>query len=559
MTKLSEKAKVEMLEQLVLNASVEEIETFVEQNKPFEFTARALGLACLYRDVEIVKILVSAGATFKFTYTPAIKRNYGAGYSTNKFSFQAEYSPMIACTNVNPYIITLYANAKEWHFGTLPKAKIKPSSEEVRIETLEYLVKKAGCNFKKSSALYYAILWGSNKIARKLIEQGVSLSKADVTVLTETSSARIKFYRQELLDSLKTLSPKKCAEAIELFSLCLQKDNKKIVLTQKIFEQPKLPIYTKAEKIKIPFWDANVLRVLISQIDTTQLSHIKILKEIILSEDVEALSAASVWIKTPAQRDELINFASTKKKATTLAWLMDYKNRTADVAAEKEIADKKIMKELTEDPSSVSAMKKLWTTKKLEDGSLQITGYKGDQTDITIPGKIGTALVSSIGKSVFDNSRLNNKMNEKVISVTLSEGIQRIEEYAFSICVNLTNVILPESLTYIGKDAFCNCKNIEEIILPNNLKEIETCAFSGCKSLTKITIPDSVRKLGAYAFYGCENLKDVYLSKKIKKLGNGLTFSETIFDDASSGTIHAPAGSYAEQYAKEHNIPFVAE
>ncbi len=31
------------------------------------------------------------------------------------------------------------------------------------------------------------------------------------------------------------------------------------------------------------------------------------------------------------------------------------------------------------------------------------------------------------------------------------------------------------------------------------------------------------------------------------------------FKDCHKLTIHAPAGSYAEQYAKENNIPYVAE
>ena len=34
---------------------------------------------------------------------------------------------------------------------------------------------------------------------------------------------------------------------------------------------------------------------------------------------------------------------------------------------------------------------------------------------------------------------------------------------------------------------------------------------------------------------------------------------EDAFNTFTNFTIHAPAGSYAEQYAKEHNIPFVAE
>ncbi|MBR2327423.1 MAG: leucine-rich repeat protein [Clostridia bacterium] len=55
-------------------------------------------------------------------------------------------------------------------------------------------------------------------------------------------------------------------------------------------------------------------------------------------------------------------------------------------------------------------------------------------------------------------------------------------------------------------------------------------AFSGCKSLKSINIPKSVTSIDRYSFKGCENL-----------------------------TIYVPAGSYAEKFAKEKNIPFVAE
>ena len=69
-----------------------------------------------------------------------------------------------------------------------------------------------------------------------------------------------------------------------------------------------------------------------------------------------------------------------------------------------------------------------------------------------------------------------------------------------------------------------------DVVVPDGVKSIGVNAFSRCKRLTSVTIPDSVKSIDFGVFKGCPNL-----------------------------TIHAPAGSYAEQYAKEHDIPFVAE
>ena len=62
------------------------------------------------------------------------------------------------------------------------------------------------------------------------------------------------------------------------------------------------------------------------------------------------------------------------------------------------------------------------------------------------------------------------------------------------------------------------------------MTSISYWAFNGCKMLTDIHIPSGSVKIEKTAFENCEKL-----------------------------TIHAPAGSYAETYAKENNIPFVAE
>ena len=71
---------------------------------------------------------------------------------------------------------------------------------------------------------------------------------------------------------------------------------------------------------------------------------------------------------------------------------------------------------------------------------------------------------------------------------------------------------------------------MSSITIPDSVTSIGERAFWSCDRLTSITIPSSVTSIGEYALCGCEKL-----------------------------TIHAPAGSYAEQYAKENNIPYVAE
>ena len=70
-------------------------------------------------------------------------------------------------------------------------------------------------------------------------------------------------------------------------------------------------------------------------------------------------------------------------------------------------------------------------------------------------------------------------------------------------------------------------------------------------------IPSGVRKIAAKAFYDCTGLKEVVLPASIKEIDSS-AFGQNYTSRPLNCTIHAPAGSYAEQYAKEHSIPFQA-
>ncbi|MDC7286270.1 leucine-rich repeat domain-containing protein [Blautia schinkii] len=90
---------------------------------------------------------------------------------------------------------------------------------------------------------------------------------------------------------------------------------------------------------------------------------------------------------------------------------------------------------------------------------------------------------------------------------------------------------LTHSLDYvevIGRKAFYGCSNLKEIVLPTDLKRIETKAFFAITNLKEVRIPAGVTEIADDAFENC-----LYV-----------TFSVT-------------KGSYAESYAKEHNIDFI--
>ncbi|MDR0983711.1 MAG: leucine-rich repeat protein [Ruminococcus sp.] len=117
---------------------------------------------------------------------------------------------------------------------------------------------------------------------------------------------------------------------------------------------------------------------------------------------------------------------------------------------------------------------------KLSESLTEIGGcafiYCENLKTITIPGS-----VTEIGRSAFsycENLKtITIPGSVKVVdafsysglqSVTLSEGVEIIEEGAFYGCENLTEVNLPESLVSIGYVAFMDCSSLAEIILPNN-------------------------------------------------------------------------------------------
>jgi hypothetical protein len=73
----------------------------------------------------------------------------------------------------------------------------------------------------------------------------------------------------------------------------------------------------------------------------------------------------------------------------------------------------------------------------------------------------GTLTISGSGfmdtYSAYGNDQPWYGQREKIKTIVVEEGINKIGEFAFDGCNNLQNVSLPESLTTIGKNAFSYC------------------------------------------------------------------------------------------------------
>ncbi|MBQ7043700.1 MAG: leucine-rich repeat domain-containing protein [Clostridia bacterium] len=109
-------------------------------------------------------------------------------------------------------------------------------------------------------------------------------------------------------------------------------------------------------------------------------------------------------------------------------------------------------------------------------------------------------------------------------TITITEGVTSINDWAFDHCTSLTKIVIPDSVTSIGDRALSNCYNLKDVIVPKNVTDIGGGAFAKCSSLTDITIPNSVKNLGWEAFYKCVNLVNIKISEQVAVLDENVFY-----------------------------------
>lgn len=333
----------------------------------------------------------------------------------------------------------------------------------------------------------------------ELFQAVLSLDKTRVEALKARGVTLTEDVRRTLVNGGGTMASNKPAAPFwYLYLTDLEEVGKEdfLWLSRIFFEETSAPLYYSDsvwQSIRGYFFDKDVFTCLFECYDLKRLNKTRTLHVIINDENVEllALCAEHGWLKTPKKRDEMIEYATENGRTECAAWLLDFKNRSFDLAAERAKAEKKAERELNANPNSVTELKKIWKFEKREDGSIIITGYKGDRTEIIVPEKIGKNTVTAIGELAFSPNALR-------IS----------EEQALTRC-RITGITLPESVKKIGRAAFggfgvCRAvsglfnafSDLREVVLPDDLdifadKKAADSAppiFNNCRGLT-VKIP----------------------------------------------------------------------
>ena len=497
---------------------------------------------------------------------PKIISKYGLSYSPSGRAFSADYTLLMAVGNIwNKY---LFGSMDKYYLREKPKIvfsdylkaekdvsdipeRMKMAPESVRVENLNVLAReKALTKQQMNRLLYFAVLEEEPEMTDALSKLGAVIDAP--WLLSDGEHKNCVSEMNQYLDAMSDKTPEHCLAVLRAFSEKLKKSGKRFYLTDSIF-------FGLGGGV-----DAEIAQVLLDGGDTTGLNKKQLLQDIVKrgKTDVLALLLDAGFISSPKQRDELIALAADKKRTEVLALLMDYKNKTADLAREEKNAEAALKRELNAATDSVSELKKIWSYKKNEDGTILITSYKGADTEIIVPERIGKAAVTELNKHVFSADvfsagarRIANlDIRKKITKIVLPEGLQTIGAAAFWGCASLETVEIPNTVTEMGSHMFTHCAELKEVRLPNALTSaIGDHFFSECGKLEKLRIPKGVPELGLCAFSGCDGLRDLYMGKETKPS------PWCWLDRLPNLTIHAPVGSYAEQYAKENNIPFVAE
>lgn len=518
---IAQKEKSALLQRAVLNSSVEELAKIYDELGFVEMSAPALGLACRFRGLAAVELLVQKGASFDFPLTKEAMETYNCYIGTKKHGdFRTNYAMyLLRAFGKRLPVYGLTGMTMEQHAAREDGSLLPFLTDGERVSVMRYLLENRDrIAFYPEELLYYAIFYRDTALVKELKMQNVKISEQRVQVIADGASAP-NGYWYEYVCLTRQLDDEDYLAVMQ--QLVSEIDGKLFHYTEGIFDA-----------LKRRFCDGRIFEFFYAHFKREKMNKRAILCGLIDEEAMEAFPVVERegWLAMPKRRDEMIAYASQKGKTEALAWLLAYKNRTADLAAEQEKAEKRLVRELNRAPDSVDALKKLWHYQKREDGTLFITNYKGTDTEVTVPEKIGRSIVTAVGNGAFaggycdENPKITSGQMEQhrgIVKIILP-GTLRYLGSAFYREQGLEEVYIPDGVEVIGNYAFYECVSFRNITIPDKVKRIGQGAFEGCGLLKCITIPEQVKKIGMNAFKGCSLLEQITIPEGLEEIGTGI-------------------------------------
>lgn len=595
----------QILAEAVLTKSPEEVAALYKKlakAEGIENSCKALGLACRFRGLAHVKALVENGATFRY-----VRPDGQGGYFTiyywlaplemTKALRTAYFINSDKCFSSSPITIQ---DARE---VSLKTHNVLPIDK--RVEIVRYLYEnRERVELDAGELLFYSIISGSREITAVLKELGAKFSEKRIVSLTEGGRS---FEWQEYCQMLDNLGDAEYIDAVK--SIIGEVGGKPLHYTDSIYWGNYNPYRKQFRLFKPDFF-----KFILENFNQKKMNKTQLMKGAIDQNSPKCLEICAEydWLKMPRKRDEMIQYANENGMTECTAFLLDFKNRTADLAAEQAKAEKKMLAELNADPNSVSELKKIWSYEKREDGTLRITSYKGKRGEIEVPREIGKSAVTEIGAYAFaagsprlriEQRDFRRKELKKVVlpdtitvigerafgscegleQVNIPDGVTEIGAYASSDCRKITELVIPKSVKAIGENAFSICLHITGIEIPEGVAEIGEYTFSGCLALKSIKLPGTVEKIGMWAFHSCTALEEIIIPEGVTEIGRQAFVSctalktvvlpasvkkiknykyrdrapEHIFEGLTDVTVIVEPKSYAEKYCKRYEIKYI--
>lgn len=107
---------------------------------------------------------------------------------------------------------------------------------------------------------------------------------------------------------------------------------------------------------------------------------------------------------------------------------------------------------------------------------------------------------------------------------SIETGINKIPDFCFANCDNLTSVTLTKDVVSIGEGAFSGCVALTVVDFKGEVSWIYDQAFYNCVLLRSLDLPNGKVKFGSYVFYMCSSLEEINFGEKTEIVESGASF-----------------------------------